>query len=139
MTTSNQQREVRIVGYDRRLLTIQMQLLASVLLLPAMALSSGWGAAVLGVGFFLLIFIVFVQAMRLRKTGVRVRVEDVEIETEETNEAKTVPEDAEETGPEAEPAEPQTSPTESELHWSDTPFPDPDVELGLSTPKSTET
>ncbi|MBN1943521.1 MAG: hypothetical protein JW849_09545 [Phycisphaerae bacterium] len=131
MTETNKRREMRIVGYDRRLLIAQMQLLAAVLLLPAMALSAGWAAALLGVLFFALILAVFLQAWNLRKTGVCVIVEDVPGDAESgpaVEPAEEISAAPEEESPEppadAEPAEPQP-------HWTDTAYPDPDVELGL--------
>ena len=123
----NKRRDVRIVGYDRRLLVAQMQILAAVLLLPAMAMSHGWGAGLLCVLFFGLILAIFVQVWKLRTTGLRVTIE--EVESDEAAEARpaelpAVEEKAEELPPPAEPVPAQP-------HWSDQAYPDPDVELGL--------
>lgn len=136
MTETNhlkKRREVRIVGYDRRLLIAQIQLVAAVLILPAMALAPGWGAGLLCVVFFGLLLSVFAQLWKLRGTGLCVTVEDVESDTvAEDSSAEETPaekESVEEPAPRAEPAAP-------EMHWSDMAYPDPDVELGLAEKSS---
>ncbi|MBN1555864.1 MAG: hypothetical protein JXA11_14065 [Phycisphaerae bacterium] len=132
MTHTNHRRDVRIVGYDKRLLFAQMQMLAAVLVLPAVALSHGWIAAVLGVLFFLLTLSVFVQLWRLRTTGLVVTLEEIPSEesaeeVQADDETPDIPlvEETPEPIPASEPAEP-------EPHWADVAYPDPDVELGLT-------
>jgi hypothetical protein len=126
----NKRRDIRIVGYDKRLLIAQMLLLAAVLCLPAMALSHGWAAALLCVMFFGLILAVFVQVWKLRATGLCVTVEDAESEAVETGEEASAEERSAEPQVEEIP-QPSAEPAGAEPHWSDLAYPDPDVELGL--------
>lgn len=120
-------RDVRIVGYEKRLLVAQMQILAAVLLLPAMAISHGWGAGLLCVLFFGLILAVFVQVWKLRATGLLVTIEEVESDEATEEPAAEVPAVEEK----AEELPPPTEPAKDHPHWSDQAYPDPDVELGL--------
>jgi hypothetical protein len=127
-------REIRIVGYEKRLLIVQMLLLAAVLLLPALAVSDGWAAGLLCVVFFGLILAVFVQVWKLRATGLCVIIEEVESQPDETEEEIQT----EETTPEPEMEEsPPTEPEEEKPHWSDLAYPDPDEELGLAEESTT--
>lgn len=124
---STTRRNLRIVGYDGRLLIVQMQLLAAVLLLPALTLSRGWTAAVLGLLYFALLLAVFLQAWRMRTTGLKVTVE--EEQTESPSSTPTVFAAAP-SAPE-QPAEMSVEPSPPQPHWTDMAYPDPDVELGL--------
>ncbi len=129
MTETNKRREIRVVGYEKRLVVAQLQLLAAVLLLPAMAVSDGWAAGFLCVAFFLLILSVFAQIWKLRTTGVIVTIEELDSEIVEAA-AELSAEEAPEELPEQAPPTPE-EPAKPLLHWSDVSYPDPDVELGL--------
>ncbi len=128
-------REVRVVGYSRELLFLQLTMLIAIFSLLGVATFVGaWG--VLFVVCFLGLFgFSLFQALRLHRKGVTISIcdldvsEDSNIEDDENPDTISEEIDTDEDDKSNENEDPLDKP-----HWADNSYPDPDVELGLKNP-----
>ncbi len=136
-------RKIRIVKFDKAIPLLQLQILATGLLLLAVALTRNRISGILlGLAFLVSLASVIWRFRKLYREGVA-------FEIEETT-ADSIADDI----PDAEPEEPDQNEQADELedsdhaneevfedrlkkHWSSNEFPDPDVELGLKDPPKT--
>lgn len=130
-------REVKVVGYGRELLFLQLTMLIAVFSLLAVAISDGWWVTLFVVCFLCLFGFSLLQASRLYRKGVTISICDLndpgdasvcEEENRDTTEDEI---DTDEDIESDENEDPLDQP-----HWADSSYPDPDVELGLKNPSS---
>ena len=129
-------REVRVVGYSRELLFLQLTILVCIFSLLAVAISGDWWWRTLFVVCFLCLFgFSLFQASRLHRKGVIISICDLS-EPEDAlvcdEEYQDITSDEIDTDEDIESGENGDSPDQP--HWTDSSYPDPDVELGLKNP-----
>ena len=132
-------REVRVVGYSRELLFLQLTMLVCIFSLLAIAIADGWWQTLFVVCFLCLFGFSLFQASRLHRKGVTISVCDIDgtgepsVEDEENQDITDNEIDADE--------DIETDEDEDFLdksHWTDSSYPDPDIELGLKNSLPTD-
>lgn len=130
-------REVRVVGYSRELLFLQLTMLVCILSLLAVAFSGGAWRVVFVVCFLCLFAFSLFQASRLYRRGVTISICDLDAQGDATVEDDENPDttnDEIDTDEDIETDEDKNMPDKT--HWADSSYPDPDVELGLKNASS---
>ena len=125
-------REVKVVGYSRELLFLQLTILVSIFSLLGVAVSDGWWRMPFVVCFLCLFGFSLFQASRLHRKGVTISIcnFDDSGDTPADDEENQDPAD-DEIGPDEEVDTGEDEDSLDKLHWTETSYPDPDIELGL--------
>jgi len=127
-------REVRVVGYSRELLFLQLMILVSIFSLLAVAISSGGWQMFFVVCFLCLLGYSLFQASRIHRKGVTISIcgcdapEDAPVYNEDQD---TTDDDI---GADDDIDTDEDEDLRDKPHWADSSYPDPDVELGLKNP-----
>ena len=129
-------REVRVVGYSRELLFLQLMILVSMFSLLGVAMSEGWWRTPFVVCFLCLLGFSLFQASRLHRKGVIISVCDLDAPEDAPvyDEYLDTTDDEIDTDEDIDADEGED--TLDKPHWADNSYPDPDVELGLKNPQS---
>ena len=131
-------REVRVVGYSRELLFLQLTILVSVFSLLAVAISGDWWRMFFVVCFLCLFGFSLFQASRLHRKGVTISICDLDDPGDASvcdGEYQDITNDEIDTDEDIKTDEYDDLP--GNPHWTDSSYPDPDIELGLKNPPPT--
>jgi len=127
-------REVRVVGYSRELLFLQLTMLVCIFAMLAIAISDGWWQMLFVLCFLCLFGFSLFQASRLHRKGVTISVYDID----GTGEAPVEDEENQDTVDDEIDADDDIETDEDEdlldkSHWTDSSYPDPDIEIGRAS------
>ncbi len=132
-------REVKVVGYSRELLLLQLTMLITVFSLLGVAVSDGWWSTLFIACFLCLFGFSLLQALRLHRKGVTISIYDLDdsgdagIDDEQPQDIIDDEINTDEEIQSDENGDPLDKP-----HWTDDSYPDPDVELGLKNQLAAE-
>ena len=130
-------REVKVVGYSRELLFLQLTILVSIFSLLGVAVSDGWWRMPFVVCFLCLFGFSLFQASRLHRKGVTISICDLDGSAPPTDDEDNQDTIGDEIGTDEDVSTDEDEDSLDKPHWTDSSYPDPDIELGLKNSVTT--